>query len=81
MNTHEYANELICILEYQIKGKYLRIFGISTLPIYVEHMLRYNYVFYYVYCQNSICIMGCHGKGYILYSINKFFLQDIFFLI
>ena len=26
MNIHEYANELICILEYQIKRKYLRFY-------------------------------------------------------
>ena len=23
--------------------------------------------------------MGCHGNGYILYSLNEFFLEDIFF--
>ena len=23
-------------------------------------------------------IMGCHGNGYILYSLNEFFLKDIF---
>ena len=22
--------------------------------------------------------MGCHGNGYILYSLNEFFLEDIF---
>ena len=42
MNIHEYANELICILDYQIKGKYLRFYEVPTLPIYVEHMLRYE---------------------------------------
>ena len=36
------------------------------------------WVIYYVYCQNSICIMGCHGNGYILYSLNEIFLEDIF---
>ena len=35
-----------------------------------------------VYCQNSICIMGCHGNGYILYSLNEFLFwwaEDIVF--
>ena len=30
---------------------------------------------------NSICIMGCHGNGYILYSPNEFFLERHYFLI
>ena len=30
-----------------------------------------------MYCQNSICIMGCHGNGKISYSPNEFFLEDI----
>ena len=42
MNIHEYANELICILEHQIKGKYVRFDLVSILLIYVEHMLRYE---------------------------------------
>ena len=34
---------------------------------------------YYVYCQNSIYIMGCHGNGKISYDPNGSFLEDIFF--
>ena len=34
------------------------------------------------YCQNSICIMGCHGNGKISDSPNKFFfLEDITHLV
>ena len=39
------------------------------------------WVIYYVYYQNSISITGCHGNDYILYSLNDFFLENIFFLI
>ena len=47
MNSHEYANELmqnelICISEYQIIKQCLRFCLVPTLPIYVEHRLRYE---------------------------------------
>ena len=42
MSIHEYANELIYVLEYQIKGKYLRFYEVPALPIYVEQLLRYK---------------------------------------
>ena len=35
-------------------------------------------VIYYVYCQYSICIMGCHGNGKISYDTNWGFLEDFF---
>ena len=34
----------------------------------------------YVYCQNSICIIGCHENGKIAYDPNGGFLEDIGFL-
>ena len=42
MNIHEYANVLICIFEYQIKGHCLRFDLVPTLLIYVEHRLRHE---------------------------------------
>ena len=31
-------------------------------------------------CLLSICITGCHGNDYILYSLNDFFLKIFFFI-
>ena len=42
MNIYEYANALICICEYQIKGQRLRFELVPTLLIYVEHRLRHE---------------------------------------
>ena len=35
---HDYANELICIFEYRMKGQCLS-FNLSNLSLYVEHRL------------------------------------------
>ena len=40
MNIHEYANVLICVFEYRIKGQCLRFDLVPTLLIHVEHRLR-----------------------------------------
>ena len=43
MNIHdEYANVLICISGYQIKGRCLRLDLVPTLLIYVENRLRHE---------------------------------------
>ena len=39
-NIHEYANELICIIDKQMKGQCLSFSLVPTLSLYVE--LRYN---------------------------------------
>ena len=70
MNIHEYANELICIFEYQIKWHSLSLFSKLCLS-------KTEIWFYCVYCQNSICFIN----GKILFSPNEFFLEDIFSLI
>ena len=57
MNIHEYANELICIFEYHMKGQCLSFHLIPILLVYNEHKLRL-WLIYYVYCHNSVCIMG-----------------------
>ena len=42
MNIHEYANELICIFEYQIKGQCQSFKLVPTLSLYVKHRLSYD---------------------------------------
>ena len=42
INIHEYANELIYIFEYQIKGQCLRFSLLPTLSFYVEDWLSYD---------------------------------------
>ena len=42
INIHEYANELICILEYQIKVTCLIFNLLPILLLYVEHWLSYD---------------------------------------
>ena len=44
MNIHEYANVLICIFEYQIKGHVYALICdlVPILLIYVEHRLRHE---------------------------------------
>ena len=80
MNSHEYANALICICEYQIKGQCLRFELVPTLPIYVEHMLRYEY---FTMCTVKIQFVLWVAMETVIFTIAQmsFFLQDIFFLI
>ena len=79
MKIHEYTNMLICILEYLINGQCLRFHIVQTLPIYVEHRLRYEY---FIMCTVKIhCYYGLPWKQLYLYSLNEFFLEDIFSLI
>ena len=42
INIHEYAYELICIFEYQIKGQCLSFKLVPTLSLYVKHRLSYD---------------------------------------
>ena len=44
MNIHEYSNELIYIVEYQIKRQCLSFHLISTLSVYDEYRLRHEQV-------------------------------------
>ena len=42
MKIHEYGNELICILEFKVKGQCLSFYLVPILSIYVEQWLRYG---------------------------------------
>ena len=42
INIHEYANELICIFEYQVKGQCLSFKLVPTLSFYFKHRLSYD---------------------------------------
>ena len=42
MNIHEYANELICIFEDQLKRQCLSLHLVSILSNYDKHRLRYE---------------------------------------
>ena len=42
MNIHEYANELICIFEYQLKRQCLSLHLVSILSNYDEYRVRYE---------------------------------------
>ena len=44
MTIYEYANGLICIFEYWVKGQHVSFNFVPTLSLYAEHRMAYDYV-------------------------------------
>ena len=67
INTHEYANALICIFGYQIVGLCPSFCLVPILFIYVKYSPRYKQ-----FTMATLLIqhftVGCHGNGVISYK-------------
>ena len=80
MNIHEYSIELICILEYHIKGQSLSSYLVPILSICVERRQRY--------AQCTMLAVDCQYTSYVametvrfLHTPNEIFLRNSFILI